>query len=57
MVAVEGLGGVVGGVVCGEGFYDVEFYTRVACEAVEGEVGVSLGVIVGCVVDDAVGVS
>ena len=37
----------------GEGFDDIEFDARVAGEAVEGEVGVSLGVVLGGVVYDA----
>lgn len=53
VVAVEGLAGVVGGVVLGEGFHNVEFYPWVAGEAIEGKVGVSLRVVVGCVVDHA----
>jgi hypothetical protein len=51
VVAVEGVAGVVGGIVLGECVHDVEFYAGVACEAVEGEVGVSLGVVVGGVID------
>lgn len=53
MVPVEGLRGVVRGVVRGEGFDDVEFHAGVAGEAVEGEVGVSRGVVVCGVVYDA----
>jgi hypothetical protein len=50
VVAVEAVGGVVGGVVGCEGFDDVEFDKRVLGEPVEGEVGVSGGVVVGSVV-------
>ena len=50
VVAVESVGGVVGGVVGCEGFDDVEFDKGVLGEAVEGEVGVSGGVVVGGVV-------
>jgi hypothetical protein len=51
VVAVEAVGGVVGGVVGCEGFDDVEFDEGVLGEAVQGEVGVSCGVVVGGVVD------
>ena len=55
MVPVEGLRGVVRGVVRGEGLDDVEFYAGVAGEAVEGEVRVPRGVVVCGVVYDAGG--
>ena len=56
MVAVEAVAGIVGGVVGCEGFDDVEFDEGVLGEAVEREVGVSCGVVVGGVVYDSWGV-
>jgi hypothetical protein len=53
VVAVEGVAGVVRGVVFGEGVHDVEFYAGVTREAVEGHVRVALGIVVCSVVDDA----
>lgn len=52
MVAVEGLAGVIRGVVFCERFDDVELDEWVLGEAVEGEVGVAGGVVFRCVVDD-----
>ena len=54
VVAVEGLAGVIGGVVVCERFYDVELDERVLGEAVKGEVGVARGVVFRGVVDDTV---
>ena len=47
VVAVEGMAGVIGGVVGRKGFDDVEFDKGVVGETVEGQVGVSGGVV-GC---------
>jgi hypothetical protein len=51
MVAVERVASVVGGIVLGECVHDVEFYAWVACETIEGEVRVSLGIVLGGVID------
>ena len=56
MVAVEAVAGIVGGVVGCKRFDDVEFDEGVLGEAVEREVGVSCGVVVGGVVYDSWGV-
>jgi hypothetical protein len=53
VVAVEGVACVVGGVVLGESFVYVELHAWVACEAIEGKVGVALRVVVCSVIDDA----
>jgi hypothetical protein len=53
VVAVERVACVVGRIVFGEGVHDVEFYAGVACEAIQGEVGITLRVVVCRVVDDA----
>lgn len=53
VVSEEGVAGVVRWVVLGEGLNDVELDARVAGKAVEGKVRVSLGIVVGGVVDYA----
>jgi hypothetical protein len=52
VVAVERVACVVGRIVFGEGVHDVKFYAGVACETIKGEVGISLRVVVCCIVDD-----
>jgi hypothetical protein len=53
VVAVEGVACVVGGVVLGESFVYVELYAWVACEAIEGKVGIALRIVVCRVIDHA----
>jgi predicted MFS family arabinose efflux permease len=55
VVAVEAVAGIVGGVVGCKRFDDVEFDEGVLGEAVEREVGISCGVVVGGVVYDSWG--
>lgn len=52
VVAVERLGGVVGWVMSGEGFDDVELDSRVAGEAVESKVRVASRVVFSRVIDN-----
>jgi hypothetical protein len=54
VISVERLPCVVGRVMGCKRLDDVEFYAGIAREAIECEIGVALGIVVGGVVDDAV---